>query len=343
MFEENVNMAASATGELSKQQDIYLESTQAHLDKLSASAERLYKSLIDSDGLNDLIDIFSGLVTGVTEYTEAIGGSQSVLLQLGNLATKAFGRTVSQGIATSISNIKKLKEEAKDFNAQAEIIQKFKGIKVDDKAFDQLVKMAQVVNQYKDTLSEAQVEQANALMHGYKDAVNAQEEWKAAADYARNYYQFITKEQAGSLDHSFSGEQLESYFSKLDEKIAVYAQKIGASKKEIETVIADRSKSEIDAYINATLEMIDNKLIKNEQIETKLKGIIDKYTKATALEDKNKLSEEEAKALVDFGELYGKVSDDMIKDTERVKKIFAEAHKGAAKTFKTAVDESTDN
>lgn len=174
-FQQNLNTAASATGELNKQQEIYLESTQAHLDKLSASTERLYSSLIDSEGLNDLIDIFSGLVTGVSEYTEAIGGSKSVLLQLGNLATKAFGRTLSQGIATSVMNFRQLNEQAKDFNAQAAIIQKFKGIKVNDEAFKQLVQMAEAVNKYKDTLSEAQIEEANAIMSGYNEAVNARD------------------------------------------------------------------------------------------------------------------------------------------------------------------------
>ena len=101
----------------------------------------MYKSIIDSEGLNDLIDIFSGLVTGVAEYTEAIGGSKSALLQLGSVLTKVFGRTISQSIATSISNIKKLTEQAEDFNAQTQILQQFKGIQVTDESYQNLLKM----------------------------------------------------------------------------------------------------------------------------------------------------------------------------------------------------------
>ena len=342
-FQNNLNLASNATGELSKQQKIYMESTKAHLDQLSTSAERLYKSLIDSEGLNGLIDALSTVVTGVSEYTEAIGGSKSVLLQLGSVATKAFGRTVSQGIATSIANLKKLKEQAEDFNAQAAIIQKFKGIEVKDEAFKELVAMAEAANKYKDTLSEAQVEEANALMSGYNEAVNARDIWQEAKTYAESYYQFITGQQAGSLDQTFSNEQLENYFKELDDKVVVYAQSLGASKKEINTVIADRSKSEIEAYINSATKMIENKLIKNEQVETKLKSILEKYSKATALEDANLLSEEEVKALAEFGQVYGEVSDEILKNTKKVKKTFTDAQKGASKSFNTAVDEAKGN
>lgn len=342
-FQNNLNLASNATGELNKQQKIYMESTQAHLDSLSTSAERLYKSLIDSEGLNDLIDTFSTLVTGVSEYTEAIGGSKSVLLQLGSVASKAFGRTISQGIATSIANFKKLKEQAEDFNAQAAIIQKFKGIQVNDEAFKELVAMAEAANKYKDTLSEAQVEEANALMSGYNEAVNARDLWQEAKTYAENYYRVITRQEVDSLDHTFSNEQLENYFKELDDKVVEYAQSLGASKKEINAVIADRSKSEIEAYISSATKLIENKLIKNEQVEVKLKSILEKYSKATALEDKNLLSEEEVKALAEFGQVYGEVSDEILKNVKKVKKTFTDAQKGASKSFNTAVDEAKGN
>ena len=342
-FEENVDMALNATGELNKQQDIYMESTQAHLDRLSASAERLYKSLIDSEGLNDLIDALGAVVTGVSEYTEAIGGSKSVLLQLGNIATKAFGRTISQGIATSITNIKKLKEQAADFNAQAAIISKFKGIQVSDESFKQLVDMAEAMNRYKDTLSEIQVEEGNALMSGYNDAVNARDKWQEAKTYAESFYQFMTKKEVGSLDQTFSDDQLKLYFDTLDKEVQHYAQGLSVSKKEIETAIQERSRSGIEAYLDTAAEMIEEKIIKNEEIEQKIKGILEKYKESPGAGDPETMSEVQAKALEEFAELYGKVGDGLLKDTAKVKGIFENAQKGASKTFKTAVDEAKEN
>lgn len=342
-FEENVDMALNATGELNKQQDIYMESTQAHLDRLSASAERLYKSLIDSEGLNDLIDALGAVVTGVSEYTEAIGGSKSVLLQLGNIATKAFGRTISQGIATSITNIKKLKEQAADFNAQAAIISKFKGIQVSDESFKQLVGMAEAMNRYKDTLSEIQVEEGNALMSGYNDAVNARDKWQEAKTYAESFYQFMTKKEVGSLDQTFSDDQLKLYFDTLDKEVQHYAQGLSVSKKEIEIAIQERSRSGIEAYLDTAAEMIEEKIIKNEEIEQKIKGILEKYKESPGAGDPETMSEVQAKALEEFAELYGKVGDGLLKDTAKVKEVFENAQKGASKTFKTAVDEAKEN
>ena len=346
-FQKNLNTANNATGELNKQQATYLESTQAHLDKLSASAERLYKSLIDSEGLNGLIDIFSGLVTGVAEYTEAIGDSKSALLQLGSVLTKVFGRSVSQSIATSISNIKKLTEQAEDFNAQTQILQQFKGIQVDDESYQNLLKMAEGVNKYKDTLSEAQMEEANAIMSGYNDAVNARDKWQEAKTYAENYYKFFTEEEAGSLDHTFSNEQLEEYFKKLNTKIGEYEQNIGSSKKEINQNIEDREVDIVGEYINSATRMIEDKIIKNEKLEIKLKAILENYSKAgepiTEEGDKKHLSDKQIEALKNFGDVYGEIADNILKDTKKVKDTFKDAQKGMSDSQETAVEEMGKN
>lgn len=342
-FQENLSTAANATGELNKQQEIYLESTQAHLDQLSTSAERLYSNLVDSEGLNDLIDVFSTMVTGVAEYTEAIGGSKSVLLQLGNLATKAFGRTLSQSIATSVTNLQKLKEQAEDFNAQAAIIKQFKGIKVDDTSFTKLVNMAQAVHDYKDTLSEAQIEEANAIMTGYNEAVNARDMWQEAKTYAENYYSFFTGQQTGSLDQSFSDSQLDTYFTQLDNKVLEYEKKLGSAKVEINKMLETYEAETIDAYIDSAYQMLENKLIKNEQLETKLKAILEKYKNAGLADSPGVLSEEQVDALQDFGDTYGKIADDILKDTKKVKDTFKDAQKGMSDAQETAIDEMNSN
>ena len=346
-FQKNLNTANNATGELSKQQATYLESTQAHLDKLSASAERLYKSLIDSEGLNGLIDIFSGLVTGVAEYTEAIGDSKSALLQLGSVLTKVFGRSLSQSIATSISNIKKLTEQAEDFNAQTQILQQFKGIQVDDESYQNLLKMAEGVNKYKDTLSEAQMEEANAIMSGYNDAVNARDKWQEAKTYAENYYKFFTEKETGSLDHTFSNEQLDEYFKNLNTKIGEYEQNIGSSKKEINQNIEAREADIVGEYINTAKRMIEDKVIKNEKLEIKLKAILENYSKAGELiteeEDKKHLSDKQVEALKNFGDVYGEIADNILKDTKKVKDTFKDAQKGMSDSQETAIEEMGKN
>lgn len=171
-FSQNLNMAKNATGELNKQQAIYMESTEAHLDKLSAETERLYKNLIDSDGLNALIDAFSGLVAGVNQYTEAIGGSGSVLAQLGSIALRVLNKDLSKGITTSISNLIGLRDKTKEVNAQLELMQMFKGIPMNNGAYNQLLKMVDGLQKYRDVLTDTQIEEANAAIMRRNELAN---------------------------------------------------------------------------------------------------------------------------------------------------------------------------
>ena len=337
-FEQNLTYASNATGELNKQQAIYLESTQAHLDKLSASAERLYKNLIDSEGLNDLIDIFSGLVTGASEYVEAIGGSRSAMLQLGSIATKVFGRGISQSVASLVTNLKKAREAAEDFNAQAKLIQQFKGVKINDKAYDNLIKMATAMHEYKDVLSETQLAEGNALMAAYNEAENAKEMWEEAQKYAENYYKFFTEDNI-NLGQSFSKEQLDSYTGNLDEYINTYEQKLGEAKKDFLEQFENRDSWAVQEYVDRAHEMIQGDLVKNEQIKQALEKTLnqfeDMYTKADVSKEDRSASAQK------FAEAYGRAADDIIKDTKEVKTIIEKASKGTTQAFKNNTEEAS--
>lgn len=172
VFQRNLQVASKATGTLNRQQEIYMESTRAHLDQLSASTERLYKNLIDSDGLNTVIDLFSGLVTGISEYTEAIGGSGAALAQLGSLATKVFGKSISQEIARTVSNIQLMGEKSKEASAQLKLMQQFRGLEVNDASYQRLLDMTKQLESYKDILTETQYQEAQAMIMARNEAAN---------------------------------------------------------------------------------------------------------------------------------------------------------------------------
>jgi len=63
MYEKALSTSANAMGTLNEQNDRYLNSMEAHLNKLTAASEGLYDSLLDPESLNGLID---GLTTVVT-------------------------------------------------------------------------------------------------------------------------------------------------------------------------------------------------------------------------------------------------------------------------------------
>ena len=192
VFKKNLEIASNATGTLNKQQAIYMDSIEAHLDKVGASAERVFNALTDPEGINALLDSVDFLITGVANYVEAIGGSRGVLLQLGSIGSKVFGKQIAQGLSTTIMNLKKAKRNAEQLNAEFEIFKQFKGLSNNDPQFELLVKMKEKVIELNNTLNEQQREEANALIAKQNELENEIVLWQQKTDEAEKYFQTIT-------------------------------------------------------------------------------------------------------------------------------------------------------
>lgn len=63
MYTSALNDSKNAAGELQKEQDIYMESTKAHLEQLSTEAERTYDILFDQNAVNGMSDAMTGLLS----------------------------------------------------------------------------------------------------------------------------------------------------------------------------------------------------------------------------------------------------------------------------------------
>lgn len=101
-FEVNLAVAEGAEGTLQEQQDIWAESWEAASNRVRASAEDLYKSLINDDFFINLNNVFADLLSGLDEFIDAIGGLKTLLPMVGAWMLKAFGpATIS-----AISNFK---------------------------------------------------------------------------------------------------------------------------------------------------------------------------------------------------------------------------------------------
>lgn len=118
MYEDALSASTGAMGTLNEQNEIYLESTEAHLQKLGTAWERVFDAMIDSESTNQLIDIFTMATEGVANWIEAIGGGGNALLNLGTIATKVFSKQISSGINTVIENFKSAKYNTKQLADQ---------------------------------------------------------------------------------------------------------------------------------------------------------------------------------------------------------------------------------
>ena len=103
MYEKALDTSRNSMGTLQKQQDIYMESTEAHLQVLQTQWEDLYDSLLDTDSINSIIDLFTKFLSVITQITDSMGGMKGVFLGLSSLILKTFSKNIGGFIGDSIS------------------------------------------------------------------------------------------------------------------------------------------------------------------------------------------------------------------------------------------------
>ena len=115
MYNDALNTSKDAMGTLQQQQDIYMESTEAHLQQLETQWEDFYDSLFDTDTMNDLIDDLTDIVKLFTNFIDGVGGGKNALVGLVAVLTSI--KPIGGAISNEISNIIVKSQNAK-LNAQ---------------------------------------------------------------------------------------------------------------------------------------------------------------------------------------------------------------------------------
>ena len=111
-FLSNLATARGSSGALQEQADIYAESWEAASERVSASAEAVYKALLNDEFFIDLTNVFANLLDGVDTFIDGLGGIKGVLLTIGSLATSVFAKQISGSIQNTIYSIKMLSSKA---------------------------------------------------------------------------------------------------------------------------------------------------------------------------------------------------------------------------------------
>lgn len=183
----------NALGTLQEQQDIYIDGTQAALQRLKTAQEDLYDSLLDSSSIKNVADGLRVITNQVTSFVDAIGGGQSVLFGLGAVASQVFGKMFASSIATTISNFQGLKQNALDVQAQLEILQQFKGIDITDESTQRLIAMKEQMLEYRNVLTTTQQEEADNLIRTTNELQNQKTALDEAKQAAQSFYQTHTE------------------------------------------------------------------------------------------------------------------------------------------------------
>lgn len=181
---EQVN---NAEGALQEQQDIYMESTRAHLDALTAQWEDLFDSLLDSDSINGVTDFLRGLVGLVTNLVDSLGGGEEVFIAFGSVLTRVFSSQISTGLNTFISNIQVALQNVQNAKEQLQL-----GQSLSDGNYDSLTneinQMSAAYQKYAKYLTDAQKEEVKRTIESREAIITEAQAWKQAKKSLEEYY-----------------------------------------------------------------------------------------------------------------------------------------------------------
>ena len=217
MYEEAKSTSKGGAGELQKQQDIYMESMEAHLNQLQAEAEELYQTLLDPEGLNPLIDALTGVVGLVENLIESLGGGAGLLRTVGAIGFNVFGKQITKGITGTIHNITGFRDNLKQAASEAQLIKELDAEGLSDKRQQELLAIAKKRLEVADSISEAEhnainyfIKQTNEL---YKQEDALEKNKKQITETAKVHLQVQASfdEKTGKL---LNGEELKEEFQK---------------------------------------------------------------------------------------------------------------------------------
>lgn len=134
MYTDALQTSADAAGTLQKQQDIYMESTAAHLKELKASMEGIYDNIFEPSELNVMIDGLTNLAETAEHVLESFGGGLSSFAGIGAIIANIFSKQIAGGINKAVINHQKLVDNAQLFREKAEQVSKRYGGKEDASA-----------------------------------------------------------------------------------------------------------------------------------------------------------------------------------------------------------------
>lgn len=104
-YQELVDVAKNSTGELTKQAQIYGESWAAASKRVRASAEGIYKALLNEDFFIDFDNGLASFLSGVEKAVDAIGGLKGIIITLGATFMGIYQQKMVQGLRDWASNV----------------------------------------------------------------------------------------------------------------------------------------------------------------------------------------------------------------------------------------------
>ena len=164
--------AREAEGTLQEQQDIYMESTAAHLQTLKAAIENIFDSFLNTDSINTVVDTITGLANGVASFVDSVGGGGQILESLGAIGVNVFSQQIAKGINTTITNFEISNSRALELKQTLDTLEKWQSIPGLEKTTQDLFKNREQLIQLSRVMTDDQFSGAQKLLDNITQVSN---------------------------------------------------------------------------------------------------------------------------------------------------------------------------
>ena len=186
-YQSALNVSQKAAGTLQKQQNVYLESTTAHINELNTAWDSLYNSTLDANTINTVTDGLKVLVKLTDNWIQSIGGGKGALLNLGAIATNVFSKQIASSIAISINNLKTERQQIEEIQARLKLTDEVRNDRTYDDESRAIAQMANDSTKYTSVMSQSQQEYSNSLIETQTQLLNQKAAYDKASASAVKY------------------------------------------------------------------------------------------------------------------------------------------------------------
>ena len=338
MYNKAVETSMASQGTLQKQQDIYMESTAAHLQKMKAALEGVKDSLLNPNDINPILDNLTSGIELLEKAIDMVGGLKGAFIGLAPIIVKAMGPSIAQGIDGLFNNKAIEAQNRALYQSQMTSIYNLKNISgfENDKELQALVNAAErLYSSYKALEPEEQKQLQNLVLMQQKATETARSYDLMADAVAKNLSKYtgmsFTRQsiqagagkadlddlaQAGSMVtrlQALSGsvEKNEIKFQRLNKIITEFKEKLPAAMDGAKKSSQDFTKALNNLEMAAIDDPFDNYAKDIEIVERELRKMAQ-----TSKQGLSAMSEEAHKARQEMKDL-GEATEQALSSAER--------------------------
>ncbi len=335
MYENALSTSQNAMGTLEEQNNIYLDSIDAKLQKVETSAQAFYDVLFNEDEYSGFLSFLDQAIQSITSLTTATGGGIKTFAAFGANLASVFSSQVADSVNRTIANKAITEQNQEAARIQYEQSQKAPALM----NYNQNVTNGQFITQeiakgtYEtnkksfELMSKLNKEQAD-IVNKTREQVTENEK-RLATEKAQTLELakqlgvlkevLVVNEETGALRTANDFERFDRSQLELNERV------IDSQNNDIKGIGLMSGEDALYSY-QATLETMENLIAAEELIASSLEGQKDIENQILAIKkEKTKLTAED-KAVVEAA----KEMQEYIKEKE---KILSDADKTSAKSF----------